>query len=346
MPPPAADLRRRFNVGLALAVVGLGALALFLALPLEGTSLHPLIIDFQGRLLDAIYLLAPFALVGALGAGVGLAELTSAFNEYPREAVASRWGQYLVGLNALAAVGAYLVARLYAPAGVDQMVLILGVGVGFPTLIRTKFTLARQFGGSGQPDLNIDVGWLYEQFQRLCKDQIDIELMAYRRRFVDRLLIRFTSVQELYQTAQYTLNARATLTPEQQTARLEELKQAVDPKVPPELARLNLGLLILELGGVAYIDLLAQARARAQADDSRGGGDTPLPDAVIKRLADLPLAQLKQAALANLKTPEEKARVESLAEPVPGLPEVTQRASIARYLVDRLGADSASRLEE
>lgn len=344
MSSPAPDLRRRFNLGLAFAIVLLGGLAVFLALPLEGTTLHPVIIDFQRRLLDAIYLLAPFALVGALGAGVGLAELTSAFSEYPREAVASRWGQYLVGLNALAAVGAYLVARLYAPEGVDPMVLILGVGVGFPTLIRTKFTLARQFGGTGQPDLNIDVGWLYEQFQRLCKDQIDIELMAYRRRFVDRLLTRFSSVQELYQTAQYTLNARATLTPEQQTARLEELKQAVDPKVPPELARLNLGLLILELGGVAYIDLLAQTRA--QADDSRGGGDTPQPDAVIKRLTDLPLDQLKATAVANLNTAEEKARVESLAEPVPGLPEVTQRASIARYLVDRLGAERTSRLGE
>ena len=153
MPPPAADLRRRFNLGLAFGIVLLGALALFLALPLEGTRLHPLVIDFQSRLLDAIYLLAPFALVGALGAGVGLAELTSAFNEYPREAVASRWGQYLVGLNALAAVGAYLVARLYAPEGVDQMVLILGVGIGFPTLIRTKFTLARQFGGRLRGDI-------------------------------------------------------------------------------------------------------------------------------------------------------------------------------------------------
>jgi hypothetical protein len=325
-----------------LATTAVLALAIFLALPLEGTNLHPIIIDLQGRLLSAIYLLAPFALVGGLGAGVGLAELTSAFNEYPREAVASRWGQYLVGLNAVAAVGAYLVARLYAPDDLDPLILILGVGIGFPTLIRTRFTLARQFGGSGQPDLTIDVGWLYEQFQRLCKDQIDIELMAYRRRFVDRLLARFSTVQELYQTAQYTLNARATLTPEQETARLAELTRAIDPKVPPELARLNLGLLILELGGVAYVDLLAQARA--QADDSRGGGDTPLPDVVVKRLTEWPLEQLRQTALNVLKTDEEKARVSTLAAPASGIPEITQRASIARYLVDRLGVETASHL--
>jgi hypothetical protein len=341
---PAPDLRRRFNLGLALIGVSVAVLALFLALPLEGANLHPALLDVQRRLRDAIVLLAPFAAVGALGAGVGLAELTSAFNEYPREAVASRWGQYLVGLNALAAVGAYLVARLYAPASIDPLALILGVGVGFPTLIRTKFTLARQFGGTGQPDLTIDVGWLYEQFQRLCKDQIDIELMAYRRRFVDRLLARFTSVQELYQTAQYTLNARATLTPEQEAARLEELKRAIDPKVPPELARLNLGLLVLELGGVAYVDLLAQARL--PVDSSHGGGDAPQPEAVVKQLTERPLPQLKQAALGVLKTDEEKDRVAALAAPVPGIPEITQRASIARYLVDRLGAESASRLGE
>jgi hypothetical protein len=344
MPPAGPDLRRRFNLGLALLTVLLGGLALFLALPLEGTTLHPLIIDLQGRLLRAILLLAPFALVGGLGAGVGLAELTSAFNEYPREAIASRWGQYLVGLNALAAVGAYLVARLYAPDDVDPLVLILTVGLGFPTLIRTKFTLARQFGGSGQPDLTVDVGWLYEQFQRLCKDQIDIELMAYRRRFVDQLLARFSTVQELYQTAQYTLNARATLSAEQEAARLEELARAIDSKVPPELARLNLGLLILELGGVAYVDLLAQARP--PLPEARGGSEAPQPDAVIKRLADQSLPELKQLALGALKTPEEKARVEALAEPAPGLPEITQRASIARFLVDRLGAETAARLGE
>ncbi|MGH2524137.1 MAG: hypothetical protein ACRDH2_16645, partial [Anaerolineales bacterium] len=237
----APDLRRRFNYGLALALLALVALGLFLAAPLDELNLHPVVVTVQAQLKAAFAQLWPFAAVAALGASVGLSELTSTFEDYPREAIATRWGQYLVWLNAVAATLAFAVARVYTPPTTNIFLLILTVGVGFPTLIRTKFTVAKEFGGRAGEDLSVNVGWLYEQFQKLCKKQIDLELMTFRRRQVDRLLLHYSSVSELYDAALYVLNARATLTKEEEAAKLEEMRQTIDPKVPPELARLNLG---------------------------------------------------------------------------------------------------------
>lgn len=161
---PTPDLRRRFTFGLTSWVALATLLGIFLASPLEQINWPPLV-ALQANLKGALLLLSPYLLVGALGAGVGLAELSSTFSEYPREAIATKWGQYLMWLNAIAAVGAYFIGRAYAPAGTDPVLLILTIGVGFPALIRTKFTLAKQFGGDGKDDLSINLGWLYDQFQ-------------------------------------------------------------------------------------------------------------------------------------------------------------------------------------
>ena len=341
----APDLRQQFNLGLFLLAGAVVVAAIFLLIPLENANILPAIIDWQSRARQTAGLLAPYVAVGTLGAAVGLAELSSAFNDYPREAVAARWGQAIIWLNAFAAVLAYLITRVYAPAEINPLALILAAGVGFPAIIRTKFTLARQFGGSNDRDLSIDIGWLYEQFQNLCKKQIDLELMTYRRHQVDRLLARFGTVQELYQTALYTLNARATLTAEEEQAKLDELKRAVDAKLPPELTRLNMGLFILELGGVAYVDLLARARPeKPAAEVSVAGGAEAAADAVVRQLAERPLAELAKLADDVLKVAEDKERARQLAEPIPGLPELTRRTAIARFLVDRLGSEVAGKL--
>jgi hypothetical protein len=324
------DLRRRFDLGFVLLVFALALVALFLATPLETLNLAPIVplLQTQGRL--ALLVLWPYATVAALGAGVGLAELSSTFDDYPRQAIATRWGQYLIWLNGISAVLAFAIAKLYMPADTNQLLLIVGVGAGFPTLIRTKFTVAKQFGGGD--DLSINIGWLYDQFQNVCKKQIDLDLMSYRRTQVDRLLARYSTVQELSQTALYTIKARATLTKTEEEVRLADLAQIVDPKVPPELARMNLGLLILELGGVAYVDLLVGAKesAPAIAEISRGGGD----EVLAKRLVELSLENLVSLALRVLKQPDDQAWVQAAAQPAPGLGAAQQKAPIAYYVVE------------
>jgi hypothetical protein len=75
-----------------------------------------------------------------------------------------------------------------------------------------------------------------------------------------------------------------------------------------------------------------------------GGGAETNIEAVVKQLSSLPLTDLAQKALASMQAPEDQAKIRGLAEPVSGLPELTQKASIARYMVDKLGVEAASQL--
>lgn len=339
-----SDLSRRFKWGVSMwgffGTVAFG-LAVFAALPLGDMGL-PNLLSVQTSLGAVVKFLIPYVAVGGLGAVVGMAEVTSTFSDYPREALVTRWAQYLLWLNTATAVLAYLLAGFYAPAEIDPMVLIISVGVGFPALIRTKFTLAKNFSGGEGGDVSINLGWLYEQFTALCKKQIDLELMAYRRMKVDQLITRYTTVQELYDTALYTLKARDTLTEAEVAAKRAELERIFSEKLPPELKRLNLGLFILEVGGVAYVDSMTSVRDLHV--EKGGGGETLTADSVIRELKDLPIAVLLAKAIAACPAPEEETKLRQLADPVPGLPEITQRASIAQYLIYKLGVEGAHAL--
>lgn len=354
------DLRSRFNFALTLGLLFIVVLTVLLAVPLDLMNVQPVLIQLQTRIKDALGSLTPFIAVGALGAAVGLAELTSTFEDYPREAIVTQWGQYLIWLNGGTAVLAFFIIRFYAPADTNIFLLILMVGLGFPTLIRTNFTFAKQFGGDGKGDMGVNLGWLYEQFQTLCKKQIDVELMTFRRKQVDRLLARYPTVQELYQTALYTIKARATFTKAEEEAKLGELQQKIDPKFPIEAARTEIGLLILEVGGIAYVDLLVEARREsatpvaAVAEASRGAaapaaaatapaGGAPDSESVVKKLVEMPLDDLTSFGVNLLKASEDQDWVKKAAQPQSNITEVQQKAPIAYYLVSRLGGDAILR---
>ena len=340
------SLTRQFNFGLAILIMVGGGLALFVAAPLDGMNFHPFVSALQAQLRTALESFAPFLMVGALGAGVGLAEVSSSFTDYPREAIATRWGQLMIWLNALAAVLALLIARVYAPQGTNQVLLIIGVGVGFQAIIRTKFTLAKQFGGQGGSDLSLNLGWLYEQFQALCKKQIDLELMKGRLEQVESLLGKYSTPQ-LYVIARYTVRARATLTEEEEAALQEELKKLIaDTEGGPQSVRMNLALKILELGGQQYVDRLVTRPYIPGAEMTA----TPLLDAatpdtstesVAKRLTQLPLNDLVSLAKDLLKAPEDQSYIEQTAASKPGLSEVKQKAPIAYYVVSRASPQTA-----
>jgi hypothetical protein len=261
----------------------------------------------------------------------------------------------LILLNAVSAALAFGVARTYTPE-TNLLLLVIGVGVGFPAIIRTKFTLAKQFGEQSNSDLNVNVGWLYDQFQALCKKQIDLALVTYKRRQVNRLVALYTTVPELKQAALYTIQLRTTLTLEQKAARVDEVQQATDPSVAQELQLQSLGLLILDMGGVATVDLLVGARApvpvSGQPSPKTGPADSgtvmaeaapPVPsegsdDALVNDLVQLPLNELETLALEVLKAPEDKDWVKAAAQPSSGMPVVRQKAPIAYFVVEQAGA--------
>jgi len=244
-------IRRIVGVVVLLLVVG-GLLAVLTrAAPLPAGIAQPQ--NFWGWLGIA----TPYIVVALLGMAVGLAELASTFPNYPLEAITSGWGLGLIGLNGVVAALVLAIVRYYAPQ-TDLFLLVLAVGVGFQAIIRTRFVLAKQFGGGGEErDLSLNLGWLYEQFQGICRTQIDLALMRERESVIEPLVARFPSEKTLYNLALYTVMARGTFSREEEQAKIRELNEAMsNTSLPPEVVQKAMALAILEIGGQGFARML------------------------------------------------------------------------------------------
>ena len=320
-------------LGLILLVVLLVGLAVLL------TGLAP-----GGPPADARTWLAgavPYLSVILLGVVVGLAELASTFANYPTNAVVSAWGLGLIALNGAVAALVFAIVRFYAPE-TDLFLLVLAVGVGFQTLIRTKFTLAKQFSGVGEKDLSLDLGWLYEQFQSLCKMQIDQSLMRRRQSVVQELVEAFPSQLALFNMAYYTVIARRTFTSEEEERQLSELNERLRASLPEEVIRRTLALHILETGGEGHARALIEAVPRREP--SAAAAQAPNHEEITRDLAErLDLDALEATALkvvedaaAGDARDEWRAYVEGTASDTAS-PEAVRRLNLARFIVDRAG---------
>lgn len=333
-------------------------LLVLLAVPLVGLAALLTGLSSGGPPADARAWLAemtPYLLVILLGVSVGLAELASTFADYPIDAVVSAWGLGLIALNGAMAAIVLAVVRFYAPQ-TNLFMLVLAVGVGFQALIRTNFTLAKQFSGAEGGDLSINLGWLYEQFQALCKTQIDQALMRRRQPIVRKLVEVFPSQLELFNMAYYTVVARRTFTPEEESRQLDELAgRLADTSLPEDVVRMTIALHILETGGEGHAQALIEAASRRmapEADDAlAAAAKAPDREAITRSLAEqLDLDALKNLALeiverqaAGDMRDEWLAYVEGTAGDTAS-PEPVRRTNLARFIVDK--GDPASAAEK
>jgi hypothetical protein len=328
-----AENTKGLGVGTWLFVLFLVALLIFLAFPLEESQLPPWAVTLQTILRAGV----PYVIVALLGGSVGLSEIASTFPSYPREALHARWARLLVLVNILLCTVAFWVARLFAPQ-VNVALLVIGIGVGFQVLIRTHFTLARQLGGTGGVSFNF--GWLYDQFQRLCKTQIDRELMNSRLVAVEGLLERFPSLAELYSVALYTITTRTTLTAEERQGKLAELEELFGSQAPAYFVRANLALSILENGGLVSVDpLFAQPASRTQNGATTAG----LAKQLMEKYSLNELVYLTQQMTDSTDV---HSWVEQAAQPVEDLPEAGRKATVAHVLVQHAGMEAVQRLLE
>jgi hypothetical protein len=302
----------------------------------------------QGWLVGAV----PCSVVALLGVVVGLAELASTFSDYPMDAVVSAWGLGLIALNGAMAAVVFAVARVYAP-DVGLFPLVLGVGIGFQALIRTKFTLAKQFSGGDGSDLSLNLGWLYEQFQSLCKTQIDQALMRRRQPMVQKLVDSFPDKMALFNIAYYTTVARRTLAPDEEARQIDELtKRLTDPSLPSEVTLLMLALHILETGGEEHARALVEAASRraapeaaiAKAPEMAAAVEAPDRETVTKDLAQrLGLGALKALALEVVGQKAAGDVRDDWRKYIKGTAgdteasELVRRTSLARFIVDKAG---------
>src|SRR5262249_9628259 len=147
---PTPKVKPRRDLSGRIAFCALLSL-IFLAFPViadESVPSQPTAPASLELLPDWLTQVAPYyAIVILLGVIVGLAEISSTFPNYPREALRTRWAKLLILINTLAATLAFWLARTYASTA-NLALLAIGVGIGFQALIRTRFTLAKQIGGS------------------------------------------------------------------------------------------------------------------------------------------------------------------------------------------------------
>jgi hypothetical protein len=296
----------------------------------------------------------PYIGVAALGLTVGLAELTSAFSDYPMRALSSPWGWGLIVVNGVAAVLALGIVRSYMPDG-NLFLTILATGIGFPAIVRTNIVLAKQFAGTEAKDLSLNLGWLYEQFQNLCKNQIDLGLMRQRRRGVDALLERFPDERSLYNIAYYTIISRGTLSPDEETRRLTELNEVMtNQALPPEVIRPTIALSILENGGEGYTDLLIHTTPTAPAP-VQALAKAPERQVQIQELIDgYSLEQLGQICHQAIDEvipadAEERERLQSYVDDWLKADEISEhqrKMTLARFLIEKAGAKFVASLTE
>ncbi len=329
-------LSRRIALGWIVALVIIILLFILLSLPAEDLSLPNWYRALQDQLNSMTNMIAPYFFVGVLGAVVALAELVSTFKTYPREALLTRWAQVLVFINVVAAILALIIVEV-TMADMNPVLRVLSVGVGFQALIRTRFVLAKPIDGNQEGEVSLNLGWLYDQFQNLCRTQIDLELMKNRRTAVSELLHYYPTLAELYDIAWYTVIARATLSPEDEKARLDELEKLLDPKAPEQFARTSIALMILENGGQAYVELLLNQAGEMSAETAVSA---PSTDAVVRHMmkaCTLP----EMVALTEKMTdvPEIQEWVRQAAKPSPDTTEAEQKSAVAHFLVQNVGAE-------
>jgi hypothetical protein len=234
-----------------------------------------------------------------------------------------------------------IITRITMPE-MNPVLQVLAVGVGFQALIRTRFILAKPINGRGEGEISLNLGWLYDQFQNLCRTQIDLELMNNRRTAVTRLLEYYPSLAELYDIAWYTIIARATLSDDEEAARLAELEKLIDPKAPEQFARTSIALMVLENGGQAYVDLLLD-----QAMDMEGdmAAALPVPQAMTTEKLVWELIESysvdELVALTSRLTEDQRVCdwVKEAAAPDPGTSEANRKSAIAHFLVQQLSAE-------
>lgn len=339
---PRTEFSTASKVTLVLVLLLLLTLIVILNLPLEALGATAGVVLVQAQLLTLVSQLSGYVVVGMLGAIVGIAELTAAFQTYPRAALRTRWARILIGVNVVAAILALGITRLTMPE-MNQVLQVILVGFGFQSLIRTRFVLAKQIGPSANDDKDIavNVGWIYDQFQTLCRTQIDLELMSNRRTAVTELIQHYPSLTELYDIAYYTVIARATLTAEEEETRLNQLEKLIDPSAPENLAKVNTALLILENGGPGYVNLLLDQAATTESVQSAA---TPSQERLVAMMMDrYSLDELVKLTDELTSSENVQTWVREAAKPEASTTMTNRKAAICHMLIQQAGLETVQR---
>jgi hypothetical protein len=198
-----------------------------------------------------LYLLAAVASLA-----LAVSEVVSSFELDPVRALRTWGSTLLLLLNAAMAV--LILALMHSfGAGGDSPWMALAVGLGVPTLVRTRFTVMKPLPGTaGSEGVEIRLDELYERLQSFCRRRIDVALAGQRVRMVEQAMDRL-ELEELERKSRLLLEGGLVVTASQASAYVDKIlgKQEYDE----ERKRMLLAFAILNFGGHGMLEEMLKA---------------------------------------------------------------------------------------
>lgn len=202
--------------------------------------------------------LLPYAIVLLVSLLVGVSEIMTEFEKEFLDAILTRWGATLLLFNIISAEAVFIgfLVQGNFEDDANQLLLALSVGVGFPTLIRTRFTLKKS-SDPEQDDFTFGLDRIYGTFQERIKDGIDRELLPRNRRIVKQLCELY-SIRELSTLIQQSLELQSRIPEEkveQTNTEVDSILKRVENPDDKEAAKSKLAQKFLEIEGRRNVDL-------------------------------------------------------------------------------------------
>ena len=194
----------------------------------------------------------------AIGASLALAvaEVVSAFEPDPVRALRTGGSILLLLLNVAMAVLLLALVRSFGGGG-DSPWAALAIGLGVPTLVRTRFTVMRPLPGTAQSEgVEIRLDEIYERLQSFCRRRIDVALAGQRVRMVEQAMDGL-ELEELERKSRLLLEGGLVVTAGQASQYVDKIlgKQEYDE----ERKRMLLSFAILNFGGHGMLEEMLKA---------------------------------------------------------------------------------------
>jgi hypothetical protein len=135
------------------------------------------------------------------------------------------------------------------------VITAISVGIGFPTLLRTRFTLKKSFNPK-EGDFTFGLDKIYQQFQKQFKDGIDKELILTNSDLAEKLVDKYSEFYDLYRIAQKVVNIRDHLTLEERAEAIASLEKIFTKEKDEKLVLFIIAKKIIDLAGISYVQYI------------------------------------------------------------------------------------------
>jgi hypothetical protein len=204
-----------------------------------------------------------YLLAGGASLLLAVSEVVSSFEPDPVRALRT-WGSViLLLLNVTMAVVILALMRSFGTGG-DSPWVALAVGLGLPTLVRTRFTVMKPLPGTaGAEGVDIRLDELYERLQSFCRRRIDVTLAGRRVRMVEQAMDRL-ELAELERKARLLLEGGLVVTASQASGYVDKILD--QQEYDDERKRMLLSFAILNYGGHGMLgEMLKSVKAKPSA---------------------------------------------------------------------------------